>query len=363
MKIVLATTAHTRGGVWRHVEDLGTGLQEAGHRVVIALVPEAGALRQAAARAGLETHDLRDTIGWRGWLWHGHLHNTFDLTFLRVAVRRRFTGPTVLTEHLPHTNASDPGLQPGPRRPLAGTAKTLLKRVQFRLVDRVIAVSPSSRTFLIERYGGGGAPIDVVMHGVARTEDVGLPEAHRDRAQVLCVGAVSYQKGFDVLVDAAAAEPVPLWHAIVLGEGPARESLARRAAEHGVVAFLGWSDDVGSAMADADVVCMPSRWESAGYAALEAMDAGRPVVATDVDGLRDIVEHEVTGLIVEPEDARGLASALQRLATDAALRVDMGRAGRRRAQEFTIARMVQETVRIYAASRAQRPPASGRAAS
>ena len=100
-------------------------------------------------------------------------------------------------------------------------------------------------------------------------------------------------------------------------------------------------------MAEADIVCMPSRWESAGYAALEAMDAGRPVVATDVDGLRDIVEPEVTGLIVEPEDVRGLASALHRLATDAALRLEMGRAGRRRAQEFTIERMVEETVRIY----------------
>jgi glycosyltransferase involved in cell wall biosynthesis len=360
MQIVLATTARTRGGVWRHVEDLATGLQKAGHSVIIAVVPQAPELKRAAVLAGLETRDFRETIRWRDWLWHGHLHDTYDRAFLEAALQRRPVGATVLTEHLPHTNASDPRLQPGPRRPLAGPAKTLMKRLQYRLVDRVIAVSPSSRAFLIDRYGQGVAPIDVVMHGVAHASDVDLPDA-RSPALVLGVGALIYQKGFDVLVSAAAAQPVPSWHAVVLGDGPAREALVRQAANRGMVSFAGWSDDVESAMAGADIVCMPSRWESAGYAALEAMAAGRPVVASDVDGLRDIVEHGITGLLVSPEDPTALGFALNRLATSGALRSEMGRAGRARASEFTIARMVEETVSVYGEATAKGRPKIARA--
>jgi glycosyltransferase involved in cell wall biosynthesis len=350
MQIVLATTARIRGGVWRHIEDLGTGLQRNGHRVVVGLIASAPELVAACERAGLETRDFRTTIGWRDWVWHGHLHDTYDTAFLEAALRRRFVGPTVLTEHLPHTNASDPALQPGRRHPLAYPAKTGMKRLQFRAVERVIAVSPSSRRFLASRYGERSARFEMVMHGVSRSPSVASTAGRDGPARVIAVGQITYQKGFDVLVDASAGQLDPHWRAVVLGDGAARGELERRAAESGIVTFSGWSDDVGAAMARADIVCMPSRWESAGYAALEAMDAGRPVVVADVDGLRDIVEHEVTGLIVKPEDAVALGAALNRLASDERFRRALGRAGRVRAARFTVARMVDRTTLIYEAA-------------
>lgn len=348
MRIVLATTARARGGVWRHIEDLARGLQAGGHELALGLVPEAHELRIMAKRTGFAIAPFDETTRWRGWVWHGHLHDTYDRAFVRVPSRRRSFGPTVLTEHLPHTNASDPELQPGPRRPLAGTAKTALKRLQYRFTDRVIVPSASSKAFLERRYHLSGSTIDVVMHGVAPSSAPDLPTTHEGPVRVLCIGSVGYQKGHDLLVDAAEQTPEPRWRATVLGDGGAREALERRAATRGIVNFPGWSDDVDGELAGADIVCMPSRWESAGYAALEAMAAGRPVVASDVDGLREIVVDGVTGLLVPPGDVAALAGALDRLSGDVALRVAQGRAGRARAAEFTIDRMVDETLAIYA---------------
>ncbi len=348
MQIVLATTARTRGGVWRHVEDLGTGLQRAGHEVVVGLAPGADALEAAAEEAGLATAEHARTVRWRGWIWHGHLHDTYERALLAVPLRRRLVGPTVLTEHLPHTNASDPRLQPGSRTPLAGPAKTLAKRLQYASTGRVIAVSASSARFLVARYGRRVADrIVVVPHGVAAASSP--PVARHDGPPlILSVGSVIQQKGHDVLVAAAELEPPPAWRATVLGDGPARAALVHRAATRGVVGFPGWSDAVAGELAAADIVCMPSRWESAGYAALEAMAAGRPVVASDVDGLRDVIEDGVSGLLVPAGDAAALRGALDRLAADPALRRELGEEGRRRAGAFTIDRMVAETLRVYA---------------
>jgi glycosyltransferase involved in cell wall biosynthesis len=349
VKIVLATTARTRGGVWRHVADLADGLQVRGHRTVVALVPEAEVLRNEAISSGLAVADFSDTVTWRGWLWHGHLHDTFDRAFLRATLRRRLVGSTVLTEHLPRTYASDPRLQPGPRHPLAGSAKTLFKRLQYELADRVIAVSPSSKAFLSRRYGERWARIEVVLNGVAHAPAPAPVRQHEPPMRVVCIGSVIYQKGFDLLVDAAEVESTPPWRAAVVGEGPALAPLTRRAADRDVVRFLGWSSDVPNELAASDVVCMPSRWESAPYAALEAMNAGRPLVAFDVDGVREYVEQGVTGLLVEPENVDALAEALASLATNEVLRTEMGRAAYMRAGEFSRERMVDEVVRIYAA--------------
>src|SRR5581483_9528664 len=100
----------------------------------------------------------------------------------------------------------------------------------------------------------------------------------------------------------------------------------------------------------------PSRWEAAPYAALEAMQAGLPLVAAAVDGLRDLVQHERNGLLVPPEDPAALARALDRLAADVGLRARLGTAAMARAAEFTRVRMADETVAVYRAAIARRSP-------
>jgi len=370
--VVLATTAHERGGTWRHIEDLALELRERGHEVALALSPAAPALRAAAVARGLPTIAFAPSVARRGWVWHGHLHDTYDRSFLLAALARRSIGPVVLTEHLPRTNASDPSLLPGPRHPLAGPAKTAFKRVQFACADAVIAPSPGSAEFLARRYGARER-VHVVAHGLRAggppaSGELAAPSREAPAAarlpapppgaplRVLCTGAVITQKGHDVLVKAAGLAR-GRWRATVVGDGPNRARLAREAAEAGVpVEFPGWCDDVESALAGGDVVCLPSRWESAGYAALEAMRAGLALVVSDVDGLRDIVEHEVTGLIVPPGDPGALAAALDRLAGDRELAHRLGAAGRTRSAQWTSARMATQTLAVYESALARRAP-------
>lgn len=114
------------------------------------------------------------------------------------------------------------------------------------------------------------------------------------------------------------------------------------------VEWLGHVTDMPGLMSSSHVVCLPSYREGLPKALIEACASGRPIVATDVPGCRDVVTHQVNGLLVRPRDARALAEALQRLLSDPGLRIRMGAAGRRRAEsEFDVATVVQATLDEY----------------
>jgi glycosyltransferase involved in cell wall biosynthesis len=147
------------------------------------------------------------------------------------------------------------------------------------------------------------------------------------------------RKGVDVLLEALARlEPAPrLW---IAGDGPERGALEALAKQLGLaerVHFLGRCDDTGDLLAACDVFVMPSRLEGLGVAALEAMAAGRPVVASRVGGLAGLVVHERTGLLVPSDDVASLADALRRVLDDAALRTALGAEGPRRIAEGWLA--------------------------
>jgi glycosyltransferase involved in cell wall biosynthesis len=165
---------------------------------------------------------------------------------------------------------------------------------------------------------------------------------------VVSVGSVIHQKGHDVLVRAAAHSHGG-WAATVVGDGPLRTSLARSAESASLdVTFTSWTDDVAGALGRAQLACFPSRWESCPYAVIEAMGAGLPVVGSDVDGIRDLVQDGVTGLLVAPNDPHALSTALDSLSGDGETRRRMGEAARRAAAELTVERMCAETLDVYA---------------
>ena len=167
--------------------------------------------------------------------------------------------------------------------------------------------------------------------------------------RVLASGSIITQKGFDLLaaaVDVAAVQ----WPLTILGDGPHRPALEARlrSSPAGRVRLAGWQDDPISWLEHARVVCLPSRWETFPFAAIEAQLAARPVVAFAVDGIPEIVEHGVSGLLVEPGDVHGLARALDRLTSSHAEAVQMGAAGRRRAlASFALATMLDRVEEVY----------------
>ena len=125
----------------------------------------------------------------------------------------------------------------------------------------------------------------------------------------------------------------------IAGDGPERSALERQASElklTGVVDFVGWvsPEKVPELINTATIVLMPSRWEGFGLVALEAGLMARPVIATCVGGLPEVVAHEETGFLVQSENSRALAEAIVFLLTHPRQAAQMGRAGRRRAQDL-----------------------------
>lgn len=172
---------------------------------------------------------------------------------------------------------------------------------------------------------------------------------------VAAVGRLAPEKGFDTLVaafkgrDRAADRPGdPRRMLIIAGSGPQEKELARLAGGLPAVTLVGPLLDVAPLLNAADAVAVPSRTEGQGIVALEAMAAGRPVVAARVGGLVESVRDGETGILVPPGDSAALRAAFDVLIHSPALRQRMGAVGRQHAvQEYSLDRMVERTEALY----------------
>ncbi len=116
----------------------------------------------------------------------------------------------------------------------------------------------------------------------------------------------------------------------------------------GPVEIWGWQDDMPSVLAKADIFCLPSYREGVPNALLEACACGIPIVTTNVPGCRDVVIHELNGLLVPPRDPEALAHAIEKLVNDISLRDTMGNAGRKIALEkFSLDHILEQTLTVY----------------
>ncbi|TME46639.1 MAG: glycosyltransferase, partial [Chloroflexi bacterium] len=144
---------------------------------------------------------------------------------------------------------------------------------------------------------------------------------------IVAAGRLVPQKRHDLAVSAIAH--VPGAALVILGDGPLRHALERQIEElrlSGRVRLVGAHSDARAILGAADVVLQPSDWEGLPLVVLEAMSAARPVVATRVRGLRELVRDGIDGLLVPPGDARGLATAVATILTDNNLACRLGSA-------------------------------------
>lgn len=237
--------------------------------------------------------------------------------------------------------------------------KLLDRHVIARGADVVVAVSREDRRRMIEveripperiRYIPNGAPPGGPGTGHDVRAELGIPP---DAPVVGSVGILRAQKAFDVLVDAAVRlrDRHPGLRVLIAGYGTEHARLAAHIADRGlgdVVTLLGHREDVADVIRAFDVAVSSSDYEGMPLAVIEYMEAGRPVVATRVGGLPDLIVDGEQGLLVPRRDPDALAGAISRLLEDAALRERMGESGRaRRDAEFDLDRMVRRVEDLY----------------
>ena len=325
------------------------------------LAPE-GSLQRAMRELGVHTFGIGATNRWhygraiarlvglirREGVSVLHAH-CFDPTFVGL-MAARLTGSTfVFTRH-----HSDHNLR------LGKPWHTRIDAWCGRHADRVVAVSEATRRIMtdVERVPArkivtiynGAEPLTAPAPGAVEVlrRRLGL----RGEAVCLMVGRLHEEKGHRVLFDAL---PGVLPHAgplavLLAGDGPHRAELEAevRCRDLGtIVRFLGRRHDIAELISLSSVVVLPSLAESFGFAALEAMSLGRPVVATRTGGIPEVVVDGRTGLLVSPGDADGLAVALSRVLKDREWARTLGEEGQKRTGLFTVERMVRGYESVY----------------
>jgi glycosyltransferase involved in cell wall biosynthesis len=205
-------------------------------------------------------------------------------------------------------------------------ARSVLRRASV-VIGVSTAIADAAREF-------GAQKVRVIPNGIDLPPD---PGTEGEPPQVLYAGRLSKEKGVLELVRAAQGLPL-----VVVGDGPLRKRVPQA---RGFVP----REELEREYARAAVVACPSRREGFGVTCLEAMAYGKPVVASAVGGLRDLVVDDETGLLVPPRDPAALRAALERLLGDRELRFRLGAAARDRARErFSWDRVVDATLQAYA---------------
>jgi glycosyltransferase involved in cell wall biosynthesis len=226
-------------------------------------------------------------------------------------------------------------------------------RAVARLADVHVAISAGLAQYLAEREGFDASSFEIVHYGI---EPGPAPATLPGAPRLAIVGRLIPIKGHEVLFRALAAvrRELPELTLEVAGDGPLDAELRSTVTRLGlddVVSFLGQVADVGPVFERAEVVVVPSYGEGFGMVALEAMERGRPVIASAVGGLPEIVEDGRTGLLVPPGDVEALGAALGELTGDRARAAVMGTSGRERALEaFSQERCTERVAELYRAA-------------
>jgi glycosyltransferase involved in cell wall biosynthesis len=239
----------------------------------------------------------------------------------------------------------------------------VVERLLARVTDCIVTISPRQRDEIVGRWRvAPAARVQVVPLGLelGALLDPAPPATNLRRALGLeaddfvvgYVGRFVPIKDLPTLLEgfAAALARLPRLRLVLVGDGPLRQELADRAGRLGIsraIRFAGWRRDLPAVYASLDLVVLTSLNEGTPVALIEAMAAGRAVVATDVGGVADVVTDGHTGLLVPAGNPARLAEVLVRLASDPDERSRLGAAARASVGRFRAERLVDDIWDLY----------------
>lgn len=345
-RIAVVLPSLVGGGAERVATDLANHWSQAGGVVSVITIDSLQAARYPL-RSEIEVVGLDWKVTSRS-KWQAIRNNWSRVRALRQELRRRsphvvvsFTDVTNVTTLLATRTLPCPTVvseRTDPRHHVIGRFWSFLRRVTYGRAAAIVVQTDAVAGWA--RSHNWSCPVRVIPNAVpAKPEPAEMSEKAADRRhEVVALGRLSPEKGFSAAVAAFARivkERFPDWRLIVYGEGPEQENLQtqiRAAGMEGRIELAGWVRDPSAVLRHASLLVLPSRYEGFPNVLLEAMAAGVPAVAFDCEsGPREIVRHEVDGLLVPPGDIGALGDSLQRLMEDAGLRASMSE----RAREVT----------------------------
>lgn len=362
MRVAFVINTLSAGGAELHLLTLSRHLREAGVDVLVGYfkeVPDTRPLKGDFEAFGIPVTDFKGERAvsprafWRALRWvrqvrpdlvHTHLPRADLLGWLCKLSNPSL--PWVASVHAVYRRRSWRG-----RRTLP-----LLARV-WRQADAVVAISQAVADWLVNDMRVPQEKVHVVHYGIDLTPFVqAKPAAGKGPGPTVgTMGRLDPDKGHDVFLRAArvVAERYPDARFLIAGHDPTgyRPHLQQLIAELGLerqAKLVGFVADVPAFMAELDVFVLASRTEGFGQVLVEAMAAGRPVVASAIAPITEIVTHGVTGLLVPPEDPRSLAEAIVQLLENPNLRARLAAQARQEAlSRFSADVMCRKMLRVY----------------
>ena len=375
LHVLHVITAFDRGGAENHLADLVRHQRRVGLEVTVAYLHGGGSLAPEMRDLGATVHDLalrfygdprplrrlRQILAQGGFqLVHAHLPPAELYTRLALLGTSPAELPLVISKHNDCPFHRLPGELTVERWVAARAAAVIVisEAVQRYMVARGVGIRPGQMETI--PYGIDVAPFQRAAPGaVANLRK--MWGAERDTLVIGFVGRVVAQKSIDTLIRGFAqflgAHPCDA-KLVIVGHGPLLSPLQRCAQECGVaerVVWAGFRADIPLVMQAFDVFALTSIFEGFGLVLVEAMAARRPIVASRVSAIPEVVIDGETGFLTEPRSAESVAAALSQL-RDGATRARLGTAGYRRAFEhFTLERMWKSTDEVYARCLAPAP--------
>jgi glycosyltransferase involved in cell wall biosynthesis len=366
IKIVYVITSTGVGGAEKILYYTVTGLDSTKYSISLCSLKERGEIAKELEKCGVQIHCLRmvNKEGVIGWL-------SSIITLFRLFSYLRKLRPTIVHSFLFRANilARIAGYLTGVPiiissiRVMGGEKEFFhfLERMTSFVVDRYVTVSESVKGYIIQKSKIPVEKVSVIYNGVnikncdsLQVQNVKLSFSREAGNIILMtVGRLHKQKGHYYLIHAISKvkKEVLKIRLLIIGEGEEEKNLKNLVKSLDLtdqIIFTGLKYDVENILPIAELFILPSLWEGMPNAVLEAMATGKPVVATEVGGIPELVIHGETGLLVPPKDSDALASAIIDLLQDKLKAKKMGEVGRIRVEEhFNISKTVEKTESLY----------------
>lgn len=331
--------------------DLARGLDSERFEVKVATVVAGGPLEEEFQAAGVPVRIFKKKsklgfgVIWqiRKYLWAEapdivHTHLFGGDTWGRAAAILARVPVIISTEH--NTNLDE------------GWVKRKVKKFLSFFTKKIIAVSEAVKNYSVTHDKISAKKIAVIRNGIDLRKFSSLPEKDFGDPPVIgVVGRLEEQKGHKYLFEALNLIKTIPWILWVVGDGSRKNNLERLAKDLNLrerIIFLGARRNVPEILSKIDIVVMPSLWEGLGIAALEAAAAGKPIVASRVGGIPEIISDGETGILVEPGNVKSLADGLEHVLLGKIDAKDMGARAKEMVREkFSVEKMVEEYEMLY----------------